>query len=146
MKKLLFLCTGNYYRSRFAEMYFRHLADQYGLTWEADSRGLRISPGNVGPLSCFTQQECDRLGITTEPMRSPEPLTETDLKNADLTIAVKETEHRALMQLNFPTWENEIEYWEIHDLDFATADESLPVLRQHVDALVKRLSAAASNS
>ena len=67
MNKLLFLCTGNYYRSRFAEMYFRHLAVQHGLNWTVDSRGLRISLGNVGPLSCFTQEECDRLSIETQP-------------------------------------------------------------------------------
>lgn len=140
MNKIIFLCTGNYYRSRFAEMYFRHLALKQGLDWEADSRGLRISPGNVGPLSCFTQQECDRLGISTAPMRGPQPLTEADLEDAELTIAVKETEHRSLLRLNFPKWEHEVEYWEVHDIDCATPDEALPVLKQNVDALVQRLA------
>lgn len=139
MNKILFLCTGNYYRSRFAEMYFRHLAAQHGLNWDADSRGLRISAGNVGPLSCFTQQECDRLGIVTAPLRDPQVLTQADLDEADLTIAVKETEHRPLMQLNFPPWVHAIEYWNVHDVDCATADEALPVLRQHVEELVNRL-------
>ena len=74
----------------------------------------------------------DRLGIATQPIRYPLPLTEDDLENADLTIAVKETEHRPLMQTHFSTWEHKIEYWKIHDLDFATADEALPVLRMHV--------------
>ncbi len=138
-KKLLFLCTGNYYRSRFAEMYFRHLAVQHGLDWSVDSRGLRISSGNVGLLSWYTQQECDRLGIATQPIRYPLSLTKDDLEIASLTIAVKETEHRPLMRTNFPTWEHEIEYWEIHDLDFATADEALPVLKRHVDDIFERL-------
>jgi len=140
MNKILFLCTGNYYRSRFAEMYFRHLAVQHGLDSTVASRGLRISSGNVSPLSCFTQEECDRLNIDTHPLRHPLPLTKDDLENADVTIAVKETEHRPLMQTMFPTWEHRIEYWEIHDLDFATADEALPVLKEHVDALFERLS------
>ena len=142
MNKILFLCTGNYYRSRFAEIYFRHLVIQRGLDWSVDSRGLRISSGNVGPLSCFTEQECDRLGIATQPIRYPLPLTEDDLENADLTIAVKETENRPLMQTHFPTWEHKIEYWKIHDLDFATADEALPVLRMRVDDLFERPSQA----
>jgi protein-tyrosine phosphatase len=30
-KIMLFLCTGNYYRSRFAELLFNHLAKQRGL-------------------------------------------------------------------------------------------------------------------
>jgi protein-tyrosine phosphatase len=79
-------------------------------------------------------------------MRFPLSLTEGDLENADLTIAVKATEHRPLMQMHFPNWEHEIEYWEVHDLDFATAEEALPMLRQHVDALVNRFSTAATNS
>jgi protein-tyrosine phosphatase len=140
--KLLFLCTGNYYRSRFAEMYFRHLANQHGLDWTADSRGLRISSGNVGPLSCFTQQWCDQLGIDTGQLRHPLPLTEPDLQNASLTIAVKATEHRPLIQTHFPDWEQKIEYWEIHDLDVATAEEALPILKQHVDDLYDRLRGA----
>jgi len=44
----LFLCTGNYYRSRFAECYFRHLSAKYQLPWLADSRGLQIASDNDG--------------------------------------------------------------------------------------------------
>ncbi len=53
MKKILFLCTGNYYRSRFAEKLFNNLATQKNLDWEADSRGLAIERGvnNVGAMS-----------------------------------------------------------------------------------------------
>ena len=39
-KRVLFLCTGNYYRSRFAEILFNQLAPTRGLNWRADSRGL----------------------------------------------------------------------------------------------------------
>ena len=37
-------------------------------------------------------------------------------------------------------WEQKIEYWEIHDLDVATAVEAPPVLKWHVDDLFERLS------
>jgi protein-tyrosine phosphatase len=40
---VLFLCTGNYYRSRFAEMYLNDLAGRAGIDWSADSRALNIS-------------------------------------------------------------------------------------------------------
>ena len=140
MNTVLFLCTGNYYRSRFAEFYFRHLVDQRGLNWRAESRGLQITPGNVGPLSVFTQQECERRGICTEPLRMPLPVQESDFGSASITIAVKELEHRPLMQLKFPEWEDRIEYWQVHDLDCAMPDEALPMLARHVEELVDRLA------
>lgn len=139
MKTLLFLCTGNYYRSRFAEFYFRHLAAEQRLDWNVDSRGLQLHPDNYGSLSHHTIHECKRLGISTEPLRLPLRLQEADLVRATLTIAVKETEHRPLMRQNFSDWEEQIEYWEVHDLDFAPANEALPQLRQHVDSLFERL-------
>ena len=40
MKQVLFLCSANYYRSRFAEHLFNWLAPQLGLDWRADSMGL----------------------------------------------------------------------------------------------------------
>jgi protein-tyrosine phosphatase len=43
-RKILFLCTGNFYRSRFAEELFNHLARQKRLDWVADSRGLVKNP------------------------------------------------------------------------------------------------------
>ncbi len=52
MNKILFLCTGNYYRSRFAENLFNWLATKQGLDWQADSRGLALERGinNVGAI------------------------------------------------------------------------------------------------
>jgi hypothetical protein len=40
--RVLFICTGNYYRSRFAEAVFNHHAEALGLRWRAFSRGLAI--------------------------------------------------------------------------------------------------------
>jgi len=104
-----------------------------------DSRGLQLHPDNHGPLSHHTINECKRLGISPEPLRLPLRLQEHDLVRANLTIAVKEAEHRPLIQQNFPEWEKRIEYWEVHDLDFAPAHDALPQLRQHVELLFERL-------
>jgi protein-tyrosine phosphatase len=58
MKALLFICTGNYYRSRFAELYFRHLATKHELNWHVYSRGLEPDQANEGMLSRHTIREC----------------------------------------------------------------------------------------
>jgi protein-tyrosine phosphatase len=57
-KQILFLCAGNYYRSRYAEEFFNFYAIGDGLAWRAFSRGLaeKGSPDNLGPMSRFTLQ------------------------------------------------------------------------------------------
>ncbi len=47
----LFVCTGNFYRSRFAEAVFNHEAGHAGLGWRAFSRGLRphLNEGDLSP-------------------------------------------------------------------------------------------------
>ncbi len=52
--EVLFVCTGNYYRSRFAELFFTARAAQAGLPWAAQSRGFILAPQNIGPISPFT--------------------------------------------------------------------------------------------
>ena len=44
-KNVLFLCTGNYYCSRFAEILFDSVAGKMGLHWKASSRGLALERG-----------------------------------------------------------------------------------------------------
>ncbi len=135
---VLFLCTGNYYRSRFAEYYFRHLAGDQQLDWRADSRGLALDAWNPGPMSQHTLDLCRTMGIPVE-LRLPRSLSEEDLRQAALVIAVKETEHRPLLRKQFPDWEQQVEYWEVHDLDVDPPAVALPQLVQHVGELVRRL-------
>src|SRR5687767_589715 len=90
-RQLLFLCTGNYYRSRFAEALFNALAAEAGLLWRADSRGLALSPANVGPISSLALTGLMARGLEPEaPARHPLLATEADLAAADLIVAVSE--------------------------------------------------------
>jgi protein-tyrosine phosphatase len=66
-------------------------------------------------------------------------LTVADLSASDLVIAVKETEHRAMVREQFPDWANLVEYWHVDDLDCAGPEEALPILDGEVRALVERL-------
>jgi protein-tyrosine phosphatase len=142
-KKVIFVCSANYYRSRYAEHYFNWLAKREKLGWKADSRGLMVGTwGNIGAISQHTAEALQRRGIPlVDDPRDPKPLTLEDLVEADLVVAVKEAEHRTLMAQQFPHWENRIEYWHVDDLDCAESHEALPHLEQQIHTLVERLRA-----
>ena len=62
---VLFLCTGNYYRSRFAEVLFNSVAGKMGLPWRASSRGLALERGvnNVGPMEVSAVKALEARGL-----------------------------------------------------------------------------------
>ena len=97
VKRVLFLCTGNYYRSRFAEELFNHEAERAGLDWIAKSRGLALERGanNVGPIAPVVLHALKELTISARGAdRFPQQCTVDDLAGADFVVAVKETEIR----------------------------------------------------
>lgn len=145
MKQVLFLCSANYYRSRFAEHVFNWMAGKRGLRWQADSRGLAVGHWNVlGPISSFTIEALeDRQIDIDQAHREPIQLSEEDFIQSDLVIAVKETEHRPMLEDQFPQWRHAVQYWEIHDLDCAEPDEALPALESQVRDLVDQLLVSA---
>jgi protein-tyrosine phosphatase len=142
LRTVLFLCTGNYYRSRFSEHLFNAFAEQRQVAWQAVSRGLQtwLADG-YGPISDSAVERLATLGIHLNgSIRYPIPLTEPDLQAAELVVALKEAEHRRMMLEQFPAWADRIEYWHIDDIDCATPDEALPMCESHVQALIERLA------
>ncbi len=135
---VLFLCTGNYYRSRFAEVLFNSVAGKMGLAWRATSRGLALERGvnNVGPMAVSAVKALEALGVrATEAMtRLPAPVTSDDLERAALVVALKRDEHLPLLQARFPTWAEKVEFWHVDD-----DAEVLGLIEQEVLGLVARL-------
>ncbi|MYH60307.1 MAG: low molecular weight phosphatase family protein [Caldilineaceae bacterium SB0675_bin_29] len=139
---VLFLCTGNYYRSRFAEHFFNEQARKRQLAWQATSRGLQPSLENLGFMSRHALDRLNSLGMAPrEPLRLPMGLQSSDLMTAELTIAMNEVEHRPLMAARFPEWTERVRYWRIYDLDVADADSGLAAIENAVLALLDELSA-----
>lgn len=141
MKTILFLCSGNYYRSRFAESLFNAHAEKAGLEWRAISRGFFLHPGNIGPISTHAIHGLERRGVIvgTE-LRHPMVVTEQDFESAQHIVAVKEAEHRPQMEAKFPHLIDRVEFWRIDDIDCADPQTALTHLEEAVLRLIPRLT------
>jgi protein-tyrosine phosphatase len=135
---ILFLCTGNYYRSRFAEVLFNFVAGKMGLPWQASSRGLALERGvnNVGPMAVAAVKALQALDVHAAEAvtRLPAQVTTEDLQRAARVIALKEAEHLPLLQERFPAWADKVEFWRVDD-----APEALALIEREVMELAARL-------
>jgi protein-tyrosine phosphatase len=116
--RVLFLCTGNYYRSRFAEECFNYLALKRSLTCRALSLGFQPNPAiNPGPMSLYALQALQTRGIEpVQASRLPVRVRPEDFLRHQCVIALSETEHRPIMNRMFPEFAEQVRYWQIEDL------------------------------
>jgi len=139
-KQILFLCTWNYYRSRFAEIYFNWHASQLNLDWIADSRGLALPETTPSTISRYTSDFLTQIRIPFDPARTPMDAAEQDFEKSDRIIAIKRDEHLPLIERRFNRFADRVEYWNIHDIDASTPEEQLPLLQTKVQSLVSELA------
>lgn len=144
-RTVLFLCSGNYYRSRFAEAVFNHEVRRAALPWQAASAGLTWHSfgGNPGPISRHVLAALGERGILLpEPHRAPHAVTSEDLASAERIVAMKEAEHRSVLESRFPEHAGRVTFWHIDDVDVAPPSVALPLLADQVARLVEELSGA----
>ena len=139
---VLFLCSGNYYRSRFAELLFNHLVAKTTLAYRADSAGLwpNCRRHNIGSISAHTVAALRERGVSLpDSHRVPRDVREADIRAAALTVALKEAEHRPIVIERFPNLLERIEFWHVHDVEDAPPSEAIPLIETNVRALIERL-------
>jgi protein-tyrosine phosphatase len=139
-QRVLFICTGNFYRSRFAEAVFNHHAEQRRIPWTAFSRGLAIHLAE-GYLSSHTTEALSTRQIElrhTGPARIR--LSEDDFLQSDYRIAMDRSEHLQMMLDQFPGWANEIDYWDVSDIPYRSSLDALPEIELRVIQLLEKVS------
>ncbi|MBF0119126.1 MAG: low molecular weight phosphatase family protein [Desulfobacterales bacterium] len=143
MKNILFLCTGNYYRSRYAEELFNNLASKLNLTWVADSRGLYPNVkilNNPGAISINTVKRIHKLGFKIKNGdRLPKSLEDKELERFNICIALDETEHKPYVEEYFPKLKEKVIYWDVRDIDFELPDRALRRIEEHVIKLIHQI-------
>ncbi len=142
-RSVLFLCSGNYYRSRFAEILFNHLARELDLPWRAESRGIVAAASrNPGPISEYALAGLNARKISPGAPRDPLQLTEADLARAARIIALYRVEHAPMLERDFPHWAKRVEYWDVPDLGEMEAEQALARIEERVRTLVEQLAAS----
>lgn len=141
-REILFICTGNYYRSRFAEAVFNHRAEANRLPWRARSRGLNIHwIIDQSELSPYTRTALTARGIDPRHTGTRRmPVSRGDLARAERVIALKRREHYPMMLHQFPDWAERVTYWTVDDIDRATPEEALPRIESLVAELIQQLA------
>jgi protein-tyrosine phosphatase len=138
-RHVLFVCTGNYYRSRFAEELWCawELAEPTGVG--AKSRGFlaATSSGNVGPISRHAVEGLAARGVLLgENVRPPAQIVRADLETACRVVAMNREEHRFIVRTLFPDWADRFEYWDIEDVGLLS---DVPAALTRLEARVRAL-------
>lgn len=140
---VLFLCSGNYFRSRFSEELFNHWAARLAMAWRAESRGLVSDLSglrNIGRISPHTVEALARRGITPAGAgRWPTPVSREELEYADLVIALKEAEHRPMLARRFPDLVEKVEFWQVDDIDVVPPHVGIRQAEKQLLELLQRL-------
>lgn len=146
---ILFICTGNYYRSRFAEALFNFFRDQAPSgrikDWHAISRGLDLAAltteQKMSDVSPITAQELTRLQIPLSyAPGKPTALAIQDLEESSYVVLMNQSEHEPLLKHQFP----QADFSKIHDLAIPDSKHletpaALSLIKNRVAELLQQL-------
>lgn len=144
MKNVLFLCTGNYYRSRLAHEYFNYWCAKLALPYQADSRALSQAlegNGNKGNIATEVVQILTGLEIPCHSQhRPPLSVTADDFANAELIIAMDKDEHLPMVSQDYVAVKDKVNYLNVGDVHVEPVYVAVPKLIKQVDHLISTLA------
>ena len=143
IQSVLFLGSYNYYRCRFAEEFLNHRADLLGMPWKADSRGLVTDISNLLSTDQMHPKAVEYLkkkGVQlVGAQRFPTRVVESDFHKRDRVVALCECEHRAMIEESFPQYTDQVEFWEIENLDKFSMNQALGLIEERLHKLTSEL-------
>jgi protein-tyrosine phosphatase len=94
-------------------------------------------------MSRFALEALDAKAIVPEgETRSPRPCSLVDFDAAHLVIALKEAEHRPLIERRFPEVAHRVTYWHVDDVGLVHPSIALAMIDNHVHELISMLRIA----
>ena len=140
MHNILFVCTANIFRSRFAEEVFNFLAIKEKISARAFSAGLKVGEYHIRRIHRPALEQLEKLNIKPKrPNKLSLHIDEVQLNKYDQLICMDETEHKPMVLSNSKLKGFNFEYWDIIDEPKVQSDVSLPLCYKKVKELVADL-------
>jgi len=132
--KILFVCTGNSYRSPVAEA----LLNKFRGDLEVESAGTQPAGMIASNAKKFLEREnaLEKLKIT------PEGIGQKNLEEYDLIVAMKQNHKNEILR-QYPQMEDRIEVWNIDDpiyLPYGSDEEVFEEIKRKVIELAESIS------
>ena len=141
MTKVLFVCTANIHRSRFAEEVFNYLSEKNKKSSSAFSAGLRVGDYNFRKIYYPALDNLEKFNIL--PKRADElsvHINNIDLNQYDRLICMDKNEHKPMIQSDPYLSTFKFEYWDITDMPKVDSNISLPKCYKQVESLWNQVS------
>jgi len=132
--KILFVCTGNSYRSPVAEALLKKIQGDL----EVESAGTQPA----GMIATNAKKFLERENALEKLKRMPEGIDQKNLEKYDLIVAMKQNHKNEILR-RFPQMEDRIEIWNIDDpiyLPYGSDEEVFEEIKRKVIELAKSIS------
>ena len=136
--KVLFVCTANIHRSRFAEEVFNYLAKKGDSAHQAFSAGLRVGDYSFRTIYYPALDILKKFNITPlRPSIHSIHIDDVELSEYGRIICMDEGEHEPMVTANVNLDDGLFEYWNIIDEPKVKSEISLPKCFQKVEDLLR---------
>jgi len=132
--KILFVCTGNSYRSPVAEALLKKVRGDL----EVESAGTQPA-GMIAPNA---KKFLERENALEKLKRTPEGIDQKDLEEYDLIVAMKQSHKNEILR-RYPQMEDRIKVWNIDDpiyLPHGSDEEIFEEIKRKVIELAESIS------